>query len=106
MSAVVLQMGCVAGLLTFAVLAIVLSRLTIAQVIVYGGTLAVSTIALAGSLHALLEGAAAATELTLPVGLPWLGAHFRLDALAAFFLVIVNLWGSCSKFIRARLRSP
>ena len=96
MSAVVLQMGCVAGLLTFAVLAIVLSRLTIAQVIVYGGTLAVSTIALAGSLHALLEGAAAATELTLPVGLPWLGAHFRLDALAAFFLVIVNLGGAAA----------
>ena len=80
----------------FAVLAIVLSRLTIAQVIVYGGTLAVSTIALAGSLHALLEGAAAATELTLPVGLPWLGAHFRLDALAAFFLVIVNLGGAAA----------
>jgi formate hydrogenlyase subunit 3/multisubunit Na+/H+ antiporter MnhD subunit len=31
--------------------------------------------------------------LTLPVGLPWLGAHFRLDALAAFFLVVVNLGG-------------
>src|SRR4051794_39414837 len=29
----------------------------------------------------------------LPVGLPWLAAHFRLDALAAFFLLIVNLLG-------------
>ena len=29
----------------------------------------------------------AATALVLPLGLPWLGAHFRLDALAAFFLV-------------------
>ena len=29
--------------------------------------------------------------MTLPLGLPWLGAHFRLDALSAFFLVVVNL---------------
>src|SRR5262249_17241217 len=27
-------------------------------------------------------------------GLPWIGAHFRLDALAAFFLVVVNLGGA------------
>ena len=26
------------------------------------------------------------TALTLPLGLPWLGAHLRLDALSAFFL--------------------
>ena len=32
--------------------------------------------------------------LTLPLGLPWIGAHFRLDALAAFFLVVVNLGGA------------
>ena len=30
----------------------------------------------------------------LPVGLPWLGAHFRLDALSAVFLVIVNIGGA------------
>jgi formate hydrogenlyase subunit 3/multisubunit Na+/H+ antiporter MnhD subunit len=34
------------------------------------------------------------SELVLPLGLPWLGAHFRLDALAAFFLVVVNLGGA------------
>ncbi len=28
---------------------------------------------------------------TLPLGIPWLGAHFRLDALSAFFLAVVNL---------------
>ena len=26
----------------------------------------------------------------LPIGLPWLGAHFRIDALSAFFLLVVN----------------
>jgi hydrogenase-4 component B len=29
--------------------------------------------------------------ITLPLGLPWIGAHFRLDALAAFFLLVVDL---------------
>jgi len=28
------------------------------------------------------------------LGLPWLGEHFRLDALAAFFLIVVNLGGA------------
>jgi formate hydrogenlyase subunit 3/multisubunit Na+/H+ antiporter MnhD subunit len=45
------------------------------------------------ALSRLLNGAAPAT-LTLPLGLPWSGAHFRLDALSAFFLVIVNLGGA------------
>ena len=39
---------------------------------------------------------AAAPPLTLPLGLPWLGAHFRLDALAAFFLGVVNLGGAAA----------
>ena len=34
--------------------------------------------------------------VTLPIGLPWLGAHFRLDALASFFLVVVNLGGAAA----------
>ena len=29
--------------------------------------------------------------VTLPLGLPWQGAHFQMDALSAFFLIIVNL---------------
>src|SRR5262249_58425178 len=33
----------------------------------------------------------APSAATLPLGLPWLGAHFRLDALSAFFLAVVNL---------------
>ncbi len=96
MSAVVVQMVCVAGLLGLAVLAIVLSRARIATAVIYSATLAVSAIALAGSLRWLLGGTADATELTLPVGLPWLGAHFRLDALASFFLVVVNIGGAAA----------
>ena len=32
----------------------------------------------------------------MPLGLPWLGAHFRVDALSAFFLVVVNLGGAAA----------
>src|SRR3569833_3067077 len=34
----------------------------------------------------------------LPLGLPWIGAHFRIDALAAFFLVVTNFGGSAASF--------
>ena len=27
----------------------------------------------------------------MPIGLPWIGSHFRIDALSAFFLVVINL---------------
>ena len=94
MSPVALQMTCVAALLGSAVLAIVLSRLGSATAVVYGATLVVSLIALIGSIRWLLGGTGGATDLTLPIGLPWLGAHFRLDALASFFLVVVNLGGA------------
>ena len=30
-------------------------------------------------------------RVVLPIGLPWVGSHFRLDALSAFFLAVVNL---------------
>jgi hydrogenase-4 component B len=53
------------------------------------------TAAVAGAVIALaalwaLAAAAAPAATVLPLGLPWLGAHFRVDALSAFFLLIVN----------------
>ena len=30
----------------------------------------------------------------MPLGLPWVGAHFHVDALAAFFLAVVNIGGA------------
>src|SRR5690606_19796657 len=35
--------------------------------------------------------AEAAWSARLPLGIPWLGVHLRLDALSAFFLFVVNL---------------
>jgi formate hydrogenlyase subunit 3/multisubunit Na+/H+ antiporter MnhD subunit len=93
---VALQMSGVAALLATAILAIVLSRSKRATAIIYGATLAICAVALFSALRALLGDSAVASTLTLPVGLPWLGAHFRLDALAAFFLVVVNLGGAAA----------
>ena len=95
MSAVILQMSCVAGLLGIAVLAIVLSRSKMLHGMVYSATLAICVVALFGlDLLAARRRSRMPPKLTLPVGLPWLGAHFRLDALASFFLVVVNLGGA------------
>jgi hydrogenase-4 component B len=95
-SAVVLQMSCVAGLLGIAFLAVALSLSTHATAVIYSAALAVCAVALAGSIDALIGGSANDSSMTLPIGLPWLGAHFRLDALASFFLVVVNLGGAAA----------
>jgi formate hydrogenlyase subunit 3/multisubunit Na+/H+ antiporter MnhD subunit len=89
-------MSCVAGLLGIALLAIILTRTASATPVVYGATLAVCVAALFGALRWLIGGSADGASLTLPVGLPWLGAHFRIDSLASFFLVVVNLGGAAA----------
>ena len=49
---------------------------------------------LASSCQHLLLEPGSPQAVRLPVGLPWTGAHFRIDALAAFFLAVVNLGGA------------
>ncbi|MGY2986680.1 hydrogenase 4 subunit B [Bradyrhizobium sp. USDA 4508] len=93
--AVTQQIWCVAALLGTTALAITTSRSRQSTAIVYGATFAISLIALAGAMISLIS-RTSATELALPIGLPWLGSHFRLDALAAFFLVVVNLGGAAA----------
>src|SRR5258707_1807240 len=95
-SAVILQMSCIAGLLGIAVLAIAMSRWKRATDVIYSATLAISMVALLASLRWLLDGTQEAPALVLPIGLPWLGAHFRQDALASFFLIVVNLGGAAA----------
>ncbi len=90
---VVAELWCVAAFLVLAGLGVLLGRTASASPLLYGATLAVSLAALANALLAL---AGPATALTLPMGLPWIGAQFRLDALSAFFLVLINLGGSAA----------
>ncbi|TVR57870.1 MAG: hydrogenase 4 subunit B [Candidatus Competibacteraceae bacterium] len=79
-------------LLAVGVFAVAAARQPGCSRLVYGLTLAIAMTALGLALAQLLAAPAPAT-LTLPLGLPWLGAHFRLDALSAFFLIVVNLGG-------------
>lgn len=96
MPSVVLQIWCVAALLGASVLAIVTSRSKNSTNVIYSATFAISAAAFAGALFHLVNDVSKVTEMVLPVGLPWLGAHFRLDALATFFLVVVNLGGAAA----------
>lgn len=63
------------------------------RIVVYGGTALVCALIAFLSLARLGGSVLGADILVLPVGLPWLSAHLRVDALAAFFLFVVNLIG-------------
>lgn len=89
---VILLLALVAVLLATAAAAIVIARSASATRIVYGVTTTVSALGLMVALVAL-AGDATPTAV-LPLGLPWLGACFRIDALSAFFLILVNLGGA------------
>ena len=92
-----------AVLLVVSALSLFLHKSAIGRILVYGASLIVSGAGIVAALTQLL-GQGPTEVLTLPVGLPWLGAHFRLDALSAFFLVVVNHRRRGGKPLRARLR--
>ena len=81
---------CAAALLALAVLAVLLARAPYAGRLIYAACMIVTAVSLGAALVQLLA-AREPEALTLPVGLPWLGAHLRLDALSAFFLAVVDL---------------
>jgi len=83
-------LGCVPGFLGLAGLAMVVGRRKVATPLIYGGSLAVALVALGAALTCFLSPGPSWT-LALPIGLPGIGARFRIDALSAFFLVVVNL---------------
>jgi formate hydrogenlyase subunit 3/multisubunit Na+/H+ antiporter MnhD subunit len=81
---------CVLGYLGLAGLAVVMGERKAATPVIYGGALAVALVALGAALTCFL-GDGTPWTLALPMGLPDIGARFRVDALSAFFLVVVNL---------------
>jgi len=87
---------CLAVLIAMAPVAIAIGDFSRARHVVYGVCLAASFALLVVALTALLGSSGAPSVATLPLGLPWLGAHFRLDALSAFFLAVVNLGGAAA----------
>ncbi len=92
----IVGLWCVAALLGIAGFGIVASRWPQGSRLVYGATGLAAAVALASALLHLVGGAGAAPGVVLPLGLPWIGAHFRVDALAAFFLAVVNLGGAAA----------
>ncbi|MGB8363326.1 MAG: hydrogenase 4 subunit B [Rhizomicrobium sp.] len=87
---IVVVLWCVAAFLALAVLGVMLGRGSMASPAIYGASLVVSLVACGTALIHLVATPNAVSVITLPLGLPWIGAHFRVDALSAFFLVLVD----------------
>ena len=84
-----------AALLVLAALAIPMARTAAATPVVYGASLIIAAVSLSAAAAHLL-GDKAIANVVLPIGVPWLGTHFRLDALSAFFLIVVDLGALCA----------
>ena len=82
---------CTLILLALGVIAILLGSRRSTSFLIYGATAIVCAVmfAVAGASIS----AAQSVIVTLPLGLPWIGADFLIDPLSAFFLAIVNLGG-------------
>lgn len=86
-----LALICAAVFLGLSVLGVMMARWAASNFIVYFACMITAAVACANGLIFLLNTGAAPLTATLPVGLPWLGSHFRIDALAALFLAVANL---------------
>lgn len=78
---------CVAVLLALTVAAVPLAGKPVGRPLIYGGCVGVTGLM---AMIAIAAIGVAPSGIVLPLGLPWLGAHFRLDPLASFFLLVVN----------------
>ncbi len=76
-------------------MAIAIARKPQGGVVVYAASLLNCTLMLAASAGWLIDAAPDATTI-LPLGLPSLGAHIRIDALSSFFLLVINLGGAAA----------
>src|SRR4051794_6369710 len=88
---VLLALACAAVLIATAPLALAIHDPTRARQAIYGICLIASWALLVIAVLALLGIARTPSTAILPLGIPWLGARFRLDALSAFFLAVVAL---------------
>ena len=81
----------IVALLGVGALGIALASNVTASRVVFGLCFGLSVILF---VAAVVPRSAVALTASFPLGLPWIGAHFRLDVLSAFFLAIVNLRGT------------
>ena len=85
----------VAALFILSLIAIGFSQSRRISTAIYSAATALSVLLFVYALTHLESGAEPVVQ-RLPLGLPWLGAHFRVDTLSAFFLVVVNLGGGAA----------
>ena len=85
---------CVVALMALSPIAIVLSTSSRANAVIYAPCLIITLTLVAVGGMCLFD--QLASRISLPLGLPWLGAHFRIDALSAFFVIVVNLGGAAA----------
>ncbi|KAB2851479.1 MAG: hydrogenase 4 subunit B [Hyphomicrobiaceae bacterium] len=96
MTSAVIALLSVPALLCVPLLALAARSWFNATRLMYVACLAVCAVVLAVALAYLFTAGAAPATLRLPLGLPWIGVHIRLDALSAFFLVVANLGGAAA----------
>src|SRR5438445_3767764 len=94
MTPVVVALCSVSAFLGLPLLAAAAMRWSAATRVIYGACVIICLVVLVVALTQLLSASSTASSLRLPLGLPWIGAHFRIDALAAFFLAVVSLGGA------------
>jgi hydrogenase-4 component B len=85
----------VAALVILPAIAVALGASRRASDVIYSASLIITLTLCVIALFSLFA-PSSLPAVVLPFGLPWLGAHFRIDALAAFFLVVVNLGGAAA----------
>ena len=88
-----MSLVCIAILLLLAIGAAPVARRPWAGGVVYTGYFLTSIVGLVDALPVLI-GSAQGWSVVLPLGLPWIGAHFTLDSLSAFFLSLIHLGGA------------
>ena len=96
MAPVEVVLWCAAAFVALSAFCLLVGPGSAGRAIVYGGSLLVSLLVLITGLGNLIAGTAAPSVTTLPIGIPWLGANFRTDALTDFFLVVVSLGGGAA----------
>jgi formate hydrogenlyase subunit 3/multisubunit Na+/H+ antiporter MnhD subunit len=87
---VALLLGFAAALLGLGMLAPAVARRPLGRPLVYGASCGLA-LALAGTALVQLLSAGAASTTILPLALPWIGAHFRIDGLSALFLAVLGV---------------
>lgn len=98
MSALPTILACIAFLFALSVAAVVVAPLRRSGAIVYTLVFLTALVSLAAGLSFLLNSPGEIESLSFPVGLPWIGSHFRIDALSAFFISVSAFGAAAASF--------